>query len=77
MAKELEEFPAKHGNAKYDWAAWLNGKPWELTQGEDFDISLSSFRVSAVQAARDRGGKIRSTKTSEKTLAIMFYVPEQ
>lgn len=77
MARELEAFPEKHGNSKYDWTQWLNGRPWQLVQGEDFDIPLGSFRTSAIQAAKERGGKVRTSKTGENTLVIQFYKPEE
>lgn len=75
MAKQLDEFPGG-GRGKYDWDTWFNGKPWELTAGEDFTVPLENFRATASATARGRGGKVRTKTTGEKTVVIQFYAPE-
>ena len=60
MAKELDVFPGGPTRGKYPWEDWLNGNPWELEPGEDFDIDLASMRAVASRAAKHAGKKLRS-----------------
>lgn len=75
MAKQLDEFPEglRVGRpSKYDWASWLNGKPWQVSVGEDFHTSLESFRQTVKSAAKTRGGTVKIAKLSEKSLVFQF-----
>jgi hypothetical protein len=57
MAKRLDAFP---GGPPHDWDKWLDGSPWLLRRGEDFEIGVASMRAAASRAARGRGLKIRT-----------------
>lgn len=76
MAEVLENFEFSHGSkAKYPWHQWLDGRIWKLTKGIDFDVSPSSFSVSAHQRANREGKKLR-TSTSGDSITIQSYEPE-
>jgi hypothetical protein len=62
MARRLDSFPATTG-ARYPWDEWLDGSPWELVPGEDFDSKTSTFRANAQIQAKKRGGRARSRAT--------------
>lgn len=49
----------KHGNAKYPWDEWLDGRIWKLEEEEDFQVAPESMRAIAYHAARVKGLKIR------------------
>lgn len=75
MAKQLDEFPEglRVGRpSKYKWDIWLNGKVWALDAGEDFDVAVESFRMTAKSAAKTRGGALKTARMGEKTLVIQF-----
>jgi hypothetical protein len=58
MAEVLDDFG--HKDTKYPWSEWLDGRPWHLVEGEDYEVSTTSFRGSAWVAAKRRGGRVRS-----------------
>lgn len=58
MAKVLKSFDFKTGVAsasKYPWNEWLDGRIWEITQGEDYSIKPISMAQNVWKAARDNG----------------------
>lgn len=57
MAKKLDAFP---GGPAYDWDKWLDGSPWLLRKGEDYEIDTASMRAAASRAAKARGKKART-----------------
>lgn len=59
----------------YPWSQWLDGQPWELTRGEDFRVSIHSFRTMAARKARELGGRIKSCVADGK-LIVMFVNEE-
>lgn len=70
---EVELLPAK-----YPWEEWMDGKAWEIKQGEDFadTLPVSNF-VNAMHAkARKRGMKLR-TKTDGPIIQFQYYTPEE
>lgn len=72
----IERFEKNRGHHSiYPWSQWLDGQPWELTRGEDFRISIHSFRTMAARAARQKGGRIRSCVVDGK-LIVMFVIEE-
>ena len=77
MARELDEFPKATRRSKYKWDQWLNGKPWLLRQGEDFQTSSESFRAVASRAAAAEGKRLRTRLTSDddgtKAIVIQAY----
>jgi hypothetical protein len=74
MAKKLGSFKRSEnpGSSKYPWDEWLDGSVWELTSGEDFAVSLFSFRTAAYGAAAARGLRVR-TSVQRNALVIQAY----
>ena len=70
MADQLPTYAFHPGNARYDWDAWLNGKPWRLRRGQDFTCSPSSVRSSAHKAAKERGCRVLSRREDADTIVI-------
>ena len=60
MARRLDTFPRAQGHAKYPWDEWMDGSPWELVRGEDFDAKLPTLLSSARTQAKRRGGVVRT-----------------
>lgn len=59
MATKLEAFPAAPGQGRYDWDQLLDGSPWELTAGADFNGKSTTFATNARHQATKRGGRVR------------------
>jgi hypothetical protein len=78
MAKKLESFPR---GPLYDWDQWLDGSPWLLTRGEDFEIDIPSMRAAASRAAKARGLRVRTSAVEasdgQSALAVQAYPAEQ
>lgn len=61
MAKRVdsfERFPKARGPGrppKYPWETWLDGEPWELEQGSDFDGTVKGFRENLIRVGKRRG----------------------
>jgi hypothetical protein len=81
MARRVEEFPETSG--RYPWEEWLDGSVWELTVGDDFRGTASTFRSAAITQARKRGGKVRtavqkgSGPDEHDRLYLQFMRPEE
>jgi hypothetical protein len=60
MARKLEDFPSRPSTARYPWDEWLDGSPWELVRGDDFQAKPTTFRANAQTQAKKRGGRVRS-----------------
>jgi len=74
MAKKLEKFPDR-GKARYPWSEWLDGDPWELTKGEDFQCKPSTLRANAQTQAKKRNGRVRTAQATEngrQTVVLQF-----
>ncbi len=56
MAQLLDKFPARD----YPWEEWLDGKPYGLKRGADFDTDVASMRVTVYRAAKRRGVRVRT-----------------
>ena len=48
------------GTAKYDWDTLLNGKTWELVQGEDFEMAPRTLVAHCHGTAKRRNLKVRT-----------------
>lgn len=59
MAKVIGRL-APHGRSKYPWDDWFDGQVWELTPGEDFTVTIESFRSTAIGKASSLGGILRT-----------------
>jgi hypothetical protein len=76
MAERLKAFP---GGPRYDWDNWLDGTPWLLRKGEDYDIDTDSMRAAASRAAKQRKKKVRTRVIADERgegLALEAYPPE-
>ena len=49
----------------YDWGTIFDGKARELVEGEDFEVSTSSFRSCVYKKALSMGFKVKTSKTEE------------
>ena len=91
MAHTIEHFPASAGRPpKYNWDLWTNGENWVLTQGEDFDSTVHSFRTLVHRTRKVRGLKARthiteaviehvlgrSTLIAPATITVKFWKEE-
>lgn len=54
MARVVDS-PPRGPNNRYPWDQWADGQIWEARQGEDFDVSLKSFRQYIVVWAARHG----------------------
>jgi hypothetical protein len=74
MAERLDSFPASQ-QSRYPWDEWLDGSPWRLMKGQDFQSATPTFRANAQIQAKKRDGRIRSRaiKTDgHEALVIQF-----
>lgn len=53
MAEQLETYDFARG--KYPWDDWMNGRPWEITHGQDFTCGSRSMKTQIHEEARRRG----------------------
>ena len=62
MAQTLMDydFTGNHGNAKYPWHEWGDGRIVKLTRGEDFDIEPAVMRGQVIVRARKEGKAFRT-----------------
>jgi hypothetical protein len=56
---KLDEFPSAPGQGRYDWNQLLDGSPWELVAGTDFNGKATTFATNARTQASKRGGRVR------------------
>mgnify|MGYP003692181857 FL=1 len=61
------------GKSKYDWDTILNGKTWELSQGEDFEMAPRTFVAHVHGTAKRRGLKARTHTKDERTIIVRAY----
>lgn len=75
--QRLEQFPPA-ASSRYPWSEILDGSPWELVQGEDFDAKPSTFIANARAQAKRRGGNLRTRMLTEgdRTSIVLQYVAQ-
>ncbi len=61
------------GKSKYDWDTILNGKTWELSQGEDFEMEPRTFVAHVHGTAKRRGLKARTHTKDARTNILRAY----
>jgi hypothetical protein len=71
MAERISDAELPPAPGKYPWDEWLDGSTWKLTPGEDFTIPAGNMTSQAHQAARTRGGSVR-TGIRDGCLLIRF-----
>ena len=72
MAEELTDyaFPGRGRHQKYPWDLWLNGSPWRLIRGVDFQSKATTFQANLMKV-RDRFHvKIKSHVESDTEIVI-------
>jgi hypothetical protein len=78
MAQKLDAFPVAAQRSSYPLDEWLDGSPWRLVKGEDFDQSPTSMRSMLSTAAKARGMRLRTrrrTENGQEALLIEAYKP--
>jgi hypothetical protein len=67
MARRLRAFPRPHGRSqrKYPWRNWADGKPWEIRQGDDYDVTTENMRVNLHMKADTLCRKVQTRKISD------------
>jgi hypothetical protein len=78
MAETLEDydFAGSHGNAKYPWAEWSDGRIVKLTRGEDFDVEPAVMRGQVIVRARKDGLKFRTNVKGDDVI-FTFQAPDE
>jgi len=80
MAERITELPTGRGARSSVNEEWLDGTPWKLTKGSDYERGTSAQRAALSAAGRARGLRLRSRVGREQdgteTLAIQFITPE-
>jgi len=81
MAERITELPTGRGARSSVNDEWLDGSPWKLTKGEDYERSTSAQRAALSAAGRARGLRLRSRVGREQDgtecLLIQFIAPEE
>lgn len=78
MAQTLEayDFTGNHGNAKYPWHEWGDGRIVKLTRGEDFDVEPAVMRGQVIVRAR-KEGKAFKTNVRGDDVVFTFQKPDE
>lgn len=79
MARRLDVFPPAT-TPRYPWDEWLDGTPWELHRGEDFDAKVPTLRATAKAQAKKRGGALRTrsfTRPDGEYLVLQYHAGER
>lgn len=59
----------------YPWETWTNGEQWEVTQGEDFQSSVRSFRVLLYVTARARDLRVTVRVARASNVVTFQFFP--
>jgi hypothetical protein len=70
MSKEMPP----HGNRKYPWDKWQNGRIHVAKRGEDFEIDVEEFRKS-VNVRASKVGMKATTRVNGDTVTFRFWKP--
>ena len=62
-----------HGNARYKWAAWADGKWRKFQHGKDFTCKPASFRIQVLAAARSMGVEAETRIIPGGVVAAIIY----
>lgn len=79
MAELLEKFEhqrTRQGKSKYPWQEWLDGNPWKLEAGVDYNCMAQSLVSSASKFAQRNGFGVRSS-ISEDGLTLTLQAVER
>ncbi len=72
MASVLKNFTFPRLASALPWDKWLDGRIWELTEGEDFKVKIATMRLKAFAEAKKKGGKVR-TNLRGNAIVIQFF----
>ena len=72
MARKIETFPEGRRASRYPLGEWLDGDPWELVRGEDFEQTTTSMRSLLRTAAKQRGMRVRSRVQTDGDREVIF-----
>lgn len=75
MARKVKDMPARNAKDRYNYADWFDGNIWELTKGEDFDITVEGMRSSLHNAARRKGVMV-TTRVRDDSIFVQV-TPEE
>lgn len=70
MARQIAKFV--HGNKKYPWEQWQDGKVWQLVRGEDYTLPDLTMQ-KCIQTRAARVGMKANTSRNEEGLVIQFH----
>jgi len=80
MAEILEKFerlrPPHAGHRKYPWDQWLDGNPWKLEAGVDYNCQAQSLVSSASKFAERNGFSVKSS-IAEDGLTVTIQAIEK
>jgi hypothetical protein len=67
MAEALEEWPTREREQRFPWDQWLDGRPWRVDRGGDYESKAKTFIANARSQAKRRGGSVRTALFAEGT----------
>lgn len=78
MAQTLTDydFTGNHGNAKYPWHEWGDGRIVKLVRGEDFDIEPAVMRGQVIVRARKEQKAFRTNVRGDE-IVFTFQGPKE
>lgn len=79
MARTLDEYDFNHRKSDrvYPWTEWVNGRIWEIEQGEDFHGTTKNFAQRLYKEARKRAMKVQVSTPEENRLVFRFREPTE
>lgn len=81
MAEVTQQFeplrPKRQGKPKYPWQDWLNGEPWRLYAGEDFECQSASLVSSAAKFAGRNGFSVRSSISEDGLMVSLQAIQKR
>ncbi len=76
MANRISHVTKRPGRLPfYEWALWLQGGAYELTQGVDFTCEIDGLRNRIHAVAKSHGMKARTSIHGGKTIQFEFFAP--
>lgn len=76
LLKKDEIKLSRVGRSSYPWEKWMDGSQWKLKMGEDFTVSLTSFRALISSTAKRLGVKA-ATHLDGDSLIVQAYTEEE
>lgn len=71
MAKVVEgDLPLDGRASKYPWEQWFDGRTWELTKGEDYNVQNENMRSATYIAAKRSGKRVSISVVDETTIRL-------